>query len=212
VTITDSYLAGQMKSRQADRLAGLKAAMRTARVPEIVEAARLYLSLFESARRPREFLALCREWRLLSICEERRIDWLPEATWRLLHAEWNSFDLVPHRQFASLLEESRSTWSADFLSPADRIFYDALPSRIAAYRGQDKRQAVGLSWTLDRQVAFGFAHGHRGLRNEAPMVICADIGKGDVAGAYQARKESEIVLFSAKGATRRKVIAINDLS
>jgi hypothetical protein len=118
-----------------------------------------------------------------------------EPIWRLIHAEWNSFDAIPHKQFAIIFREHRSEWRPNFLSPKDRAFYDSLPARFQAYRGQDVSQPVGLSWTLDRDVAAAFARGHRGIFNPNPVILRSSISKRSVAGAYTGRNEREIVTF-----------------
>jgi hypothetical protein len=86
------------------------------------------------------------------------------------------------------------------MSPTDREAYDGLPSRFTVHRGQDASAAVGLSWTLRRSVAEDFARGHRGIRNEQPVVITRRIRKSTIAFFSDDREEKEVVLF--KGGAR----------
>jgi hypothetical protein len=44
----------------------------------------------------------------------------------------------------------------------------------------------------------------RGMRNERPQIITAEVSKRNVAGAYTDRSEQEIVLFSARHAMKRR--------
>lgn len=116
--------------------------------------------------------------------------------WIWLAEKWTHFDLIPHNQFQAAFRQHRNAWSPEFMSPADRAEYDALPERFPAFRGQDKEKPVGLAWTLDRNVAQVFAEGHRGLLNPQPIVIEAMLLKTNVALLLTGRKEAEIVLFA----------------
>ncbi|WP_144259500.1 hypothetical protein [Methylocystis sp. ATCC 49242] len=153
-----------------------------------------YLFTFGSAQRPHEFLAVCSEF-----------DSRPRFVWEHFHYFWNSFDAIPHYKFAKLLRSIRSDWRADHIDDLkDRDFYDELPEEIIAFRGQDRCAPLGLSWTVDKEVAETFAQGHRGIRNKSPIIIAAHIKKKNVAGAYVSRFETELVLFDPRHATRRQ--------
>lgn len=126
--------------------------------------------------------------------------------WPALHSAWSGFDLIPHRQFARVFKDYKDSWSENHLAPEDASTYKALPDNITVFRGQDATAKVGLSWTLDRKVAEEFARGHRGIFNRNPVVIEAVVSKADIAGVYGERGESEIVLFSATAAKRRRMV------
>ena len=122
-----------------------------------------------------------------------------------------SFDAIPHRVFSLILSDLRAAWRADFLSADNRKFYNALPDRFTAFRGQNAGHPVGLSWTLNRDIASGFARGHRCLFNQEPIVISAQISKRNLCGAYVDREESEVVVFNTRAATSRRTEAIESL-
>src|SRR5271166_216862 len=128
-----------------------------------------------------------------------------ETVWRALHLCWDGFDRIPHKRYAKLFKSIRRDWSAEYLGDDDRKFYETLSDRFTAYRGQDVGSPVGLSWTLDREIAAGFARGHRWVFNPRPVILTAQVLKRDVAGAYVDRGESEIILFSPRHATERKL-------
>ena len=73
--------------------------------------------------------------------------------------------------------------------------FENLPRIVTVFRGQDRYQRAGLSWTLSRQVAEEFAIGHRGLHNEDPVVLEADVSRVSIASVSQDRQEEEIVTF-----------------
>jgi len=50
-----------------------------------------------------------------------------------------------------------------YLDDGDRAFYDSLPDVIRVYRGCSRPRVRGLAWTTNREVAVGFALGHRRL-------------------------------------------------
>lgn len=192
------------KGFRDDRLSILRELVaRRAHADEIVDAAAAFLTIFESGSRPHEVL------KLLLV---ERLDLSAEAKWRLIHTEWSDFDAIPHKAFSLLFRSLRKTWDAAFLSVDNRKFYDALPDRFTAFRGQDARQRAGLSWTLNRDAAVGFARGHRLFFNREPVVISAQISKRNVCGAYVDRKESEIVVFNAGMATPRQVEAVEPVT
>jgi hypothetical protein len=175
------FLASRRKRYDALRA---KAAANGASV-DIAKAVSKFLSLFSSAERPPATVQLLTD-----------LDLPPEAAWRVIHNQWSIFDAIPHRAFQSIFAHFREGWSADYLSEDDRALYDALPERFTVYRGQDANAPVGLSWAIHRDVAAGFARGHRGLHNERPVIITAEVAKLNVAGVYADRQEGEIVLFS----------------
>jgi hypothetical protein len=93
---------------------------------------------------------------------------------------------------AILFKRFRPYWQ-----PPDDPFHHDLPERFVAYRGgaQIELTKPGLSWTLDRAVAAGFAIGHRKIHNRPAVVVTASLSRSDVALVSTERKESELVLF-----------------
>jgi hypothetical protein len=79
------------------------------------------------------------------------------------------------------------------LEPSDLAFYDALPATIAVWRGCARGRERGLSWTVDRAVAEGFARGKRCI-NRDPTLVRADIPRQHVFAVFTDRNEQEVVL------------------
>jgi hypothetical protein len=164
----------------------------------LVKAVTEYMILFGSEERPHVFVDLNDNFSLSGA-----------TFWKLLHQEWKGFDRIPHRPFSSLMVFMRDHWRVELLNDEDREFYNTLPELLTVYRGQDAASPVGLSWTLDREVAAGFARGHRLLFNKSPIIISAEVAKRHVAGAYTEREEKEIVLFRPSQAVRRRRLMIS---
>jgi hypothetical protein len=110
--------------------------------------------------------------------------------WRLVEQEWSGFDAIDHDHYEYLFERFRPYWQEPKCD-----FYRSLPDRFVAYRGSDNRSPPGLSWTLSRKVARSFARGHRGIRNNDPVLLGAIFDRREVALAFGDRSESEVVLF-----------------
>lgn len=139
-----------------------------------------------SAQRPHALLRL--------LAEQSPDDGL--RFWRLVAEGWSTFDLIPHRVYTAAFRRYRPRWSPKVMAPSDLSFYEALPAELTIHRGQDASAPIGLSWTLDREVATGFARGHRGIRNPSPALLTVTVQKNTVALAFAQRSESEVVLFA----------------
>jgi hypothetical protein len=74
----------------------------------------------------------------------------------------------------------------DHLKPKDTIL---------VHRGQCATAPVGLSWTLDPQVAASFSLGHRGILHAHPAGLHGHVRKRDIAGYFDDREESEVLVF-----------------
>jgi hypothetical protein len=106
------------------------------------------------------------------------------AFWEVVVEEWSGFDLIPHEEFSvQFLRFSRCAPRCD------------AQGSITLYRGQDRFGALGLSWTLCKETAAQFARGHRGIKNEAPVILCTTTTAERVAFTCHDREESEYVLF-----------------
>lgn len=174
-----------------ERMAAFIEALEGDRTEEAVEALFSWLFTFESEERPHNFL---------------NVAWMMEAEafWRSFHKQWSMFDRIPHEDFEELMIEHREEWRPEFMSAESAAAYAELPESFVAYRGQSADDPAGLSWTLNRAVAEGFARGHRLIPVNNPVVIEATISKAAVAGVFLGREESEIVIFSAREAKDRK--------
>jgi hypothetical protein len=115
--------------------------------------------------------------------------------WQLFHTSWITFEKIDHIKLEEYLSKRRDSWVKSYLQAQDQTFYDSLPREITIYRGQDADDLVGLSWTTSRDVAISCAKGHSGILNARPFLIEAIVAKIDIAGAYTARNQSEIVIY-----------------
>jgi hypothetical protein len=140
---------------------------------------------YESEDRPHAFLGLS-----AVMLEAESPDF-----WRLLAKHWPGFDAVPHAAYAGTFRSRRAAWSADCMELADRALYDQLPPLVSLHRGQSGEAPIGLSWTLSREVAEGFARGHRGKRVLSRVVLATRVRKTSIAFICTDREEEEAVLF-----------------
>lgn len=110
--------------------------------------------------------------------------------WSVVRGCWPSFDRVPHEAFVRLFAKFAAQWTS-----TDEI--GRLPQRMAVYRGQSGDAQPGLSWTLSRSVADGFARGHRGIAVPNGVTLERIISREDVALAFlDDRSEQEVVLWA----------------
>lgn len=105
--------------------------------------------------------------------------------WRIVTEAWSGFDLIPHAEF----EKQFLRFSAT--APGSSGAYP-----ITLFRGQDANALVGLSWTSCPSVAAGFARGHRGQWNKAPVVLETTAESSKIAFECDDRDEREYVLLA----------------
>ncbi len=128
----------------------------------------------------------------------RRSATIGEQFWTVVARQWPGFNPIERTRWARLFSRFRPYWTPDFLSPEDRAFYDRLPDEFTAYRGQNGVElAAGGSFSLSERVARGYARGRRAISFADPTVLALLVAKSDVALAFAARDEEEIVLFPA---------------
>lgn len=82
----------------------------------------------------------------------------------------------------------------EFLTPEEHIWFEKLPDRFRVYRGCDASRSSGLSWTTSREVALGFARGHRGITFPNPVVLSGTVRKQNVLFATNDREEFEVMV------------------
>ena len=115
----------------------------------------------------------------------------------LFHSVWPDCDNVyPYsEEFLEFLDSSAYEVDfKDYFTPDDRAWFDELPERFRVYRGCDASRSAGFSWTTSREVALGFARGHRGIQYPNPVVISGMIHKRAVYMATNDRSEFEILV------------------
>lgn len=124
------------------------------------------------------------------------------AFWRAAASEWSGFDRIDHHRLGKLFRRFRSSRPTGFI--------EHLPGEIRIFRGQDAGDGLGLAWTTDRQVAEGFAAGHRGIAHDDPYVYEITVLREEVAFACDDRGEAEIVLLRVTPDMVRESIANAD--
>ena len=155
-----------------------------------------------SAARPLAFLALHRN------VFPRSTEQAGAEFWRWVANEWSGFDAIPHATFQRQFSKWRLHWDASHMPVAERRLFESLPRNTTIYRGQRSLRKPGLSWTLDRTVAEGFARGHRGMahphplclkRHAAPMTsrLCATTGMRVRSCCFLPRRASGLNSFAA---------------
>jgi hypothetical protein len=175
------------------RLNALRNAVSARRWSRILPLAADYLGMVSSSERPHVFL---------NIVLRRLVGEVPAATqWRLFHQEWPAFDAVPHGAIGFWMECIRDAWDARLMHSINKDAYDSLDKTMTVYRGQCATAPLGLSWTLDMQVAEGFACGHRNTLNARPSLLRGEVRKRDIAGVFQDREEREVVVFDPEDVT-----------
>jgi hypothetical protein len=123
--------------------------------------------------------------------------------WYLIARQWADFDTIPHDRLGAEFKKHRAGWEPEIMTwghpkGIDNLkTYRSLPDGVTAYRGQGANQPVGLSWTLDLDVATRFAFGHRDARNPEPVILNLAVAKKDIAFVVNEREEAELVLFAA---------------
>lgn len=73
-------------------------------------------------------------------------------------------------------------------------FYQNLPEKMEIFRGAGRERAEGTPWTIDREVAEGFAQGHRGIKVPDPVIAQTIVYKHSVLAVSTDRGESEILI------------------
>ena len=89
----------------------------------------------------------------------------------------------------------RGHWRPEYMDRDQVGFYRTLPEDLNIFRGQDQNRDIGISWTLDRNVAERYAQGECST-NMDPTVIEVRIKKSDIAIVGCGFGESEIVPFN----------------
>jgi hypothetical protein len=81
-----------------------------------------------------------------------------------------------------------------YLPDAARRHFEGLPDPIRVFRGTSRARVLGVSWTTDRQLAEGFARGHRRIPVPEAVVATALVPKAAIFGVTVERNESEVIL------------------
>jgi hypothetical protein len=118
--------------------------------------------------------------------------------WRFAAEHWAAFDGVERARCVRMFARFRPDWTRDALGPEDRVIFDSLPETFTAYRGQNGVElAAGAAFTLSLERARRQASGRRGAEAADPRVFALNAAKRDVALAFCADGEGEVVMFPA---------------
>jgi hypothetical protein len=119
-----------------------------------------------------------------------------EEYWDLLGSIWS--DMENLWQYAHLVPQlincNRHGRDA-IMNEQEKALFDALPPRIAVYRGHQSINRKGWSWSLSYWQAQWFAHR---FNPEKHGVVRGTIAKEDVIGVILGRNESEVIANPAK--------------
>jgi len=133
-----------------------------------------------------------------NFANRRRSPAVGRRFWRFLAENWTAFNLVERARCVRMFARFRPDWTRDAFGPEDRAVYDSLPETFAAYRGQNGVElAAGAAFTLSLERARRQATGRRGAEAADPRVFALCAAKRDVALAFCAEGEGEIVMFPA---------------
>jgi hypothetical protein len=119
----------------------------------------------------------------------------PKIFWAILLRTWPSCDdtwMLKTRLLRAM--KKAGPVMPELLSEHERRFFEGLPAQVPVFRGCSRPRVRGISWTMERTIAEGFAHGHRGIRVPDPVVASALIPKDAIFFATDDRNEKEIVL------------------
>jgi hypothetical protein len=118
--------------------------------------------------------------------------------WRFVAENWTAFDLVERARCVRMFARFRPDWTRDALGPEDRAVYDSLPETFTTYRGQNGVElAAGAAFTLSLERARRQASGRRSAEAADPRVFALHVAKREIALAFAAEGEGEIVMFPA---------------
>jgi hypothetical protein len=118
--------------------------------------------------------------------------------WQFAAENWTAFDLVERARCVRMFARFRPDWTREALGAVDRALYDSLPETFIAYRGQNGVElAAGAAFTLSLERARRQATGRRGAEAADPRVFALHAVKRDVALAFAAAGEGEVVMFPA---------------
>lgn len=121
----------------------------------------------------------------------------PESWLRLLGENWTICDdLYRHKTMLSAMLGDEGPRPSMMEADEFRAWED-LPPTVTVYRGAGARNANGISWSLDREVAARFPFLNR-YKAEDPTLFTARVEKRNVLAIKGDRNEREVITFSAR--------------
>lgn len=125
------------------------------------------------------------------------MDGLPKADARQLFLEFWTVcdDTWPHRdRLIDTLRRLFGDGQMSYRTSEDQAFHTDLSNPTTLWRGCSRERVKGVAWTTDRDIAVGFAEGHRGIPVPDPVLVQATVRKDAVFFVYTGRTESEVVV------------------
>jgi hypothetical protein len=119
----------------------------------------------------------------------------PKIFWPALMDAWCMSDATWNYRARVLwnMKNARKPALAYF-SPEQRQFFETLSPLVLVFRGCSRVRVCGIAWTVDREIAEGFARGHRGIKVPEPVIASALVPKEHIFFVTDDRQEKEIVL------------------
>jgi hypothetical protein len=112
--------------------------------------------------------------------------------WELLADIWTgSGNIWQSRPIWKSLWNSERAMKPAAMCESERLHFDALPNVMTVYRGQPKRNARGMSWSLVRETAEWFA-GRWQVFGDG-WLLTATVKRADVHAFKDVRSEREII-------------------
>jgi hypothetical protein len=170
----------------------LTASLPTAVTTSTIIPARSVLEIARASvnRHSNSFTRMNDVWQWKNILN--RSDWLA-----LVGENWDCCDKT-FRHYKRLRRTLKTTGPLrEMMTPEENAGYDALPKEVTVYRGCGEWNRIGMSWSLDREMANSFPHRAR-FAARHPFLLTATVSKNKVLAIKLDRGEDEVITFSAK--------------
>jgi hypothetical protein len=92
----------------------------------------------------------------------------------------------------TLKQRTTQAPASKYYGDEDHALNGQLPDMVRVYRGCSRPRVRGLSWTLDRKIAEGFAYGHRCMPTALPVIAEAIVPQAAIfrSSGWSWRKRS----------------------
>jgi hypothetical protein len=124
--------------------------------------------------------------------------------WLRLLGDWWSIcdDIGRHRSWLRIALP-RLGPVRELMTPEEQAAWDALPQTVTIYRGA-RSLKLGVSWSLDRDVAAHFPFDLRYRLGGDPVLITARVRKRDILAIKLDRQEFEAIVFRGRRIVSRE--------
>ena len=120
----------------------------------------------------------------------------PKEFWESFLSHWSGCDRTwedNDRWLRLLRRASRKVRASLYYKTAALAFFDDLPDLVTVYRGCSRERVKGIAWTTVKNVAKGFAEGHRAIRIPNPVLATAKVAKNEILAVIVDRSECEVI-------------------